>query len=1787
LRPYDDGESDRRFPARLCGQMGNWANMDQPDGIDGQPRGIGAGEEAALPRSETAGELAAILDRYLADLQAGKRPDKDALVALHPDLAAQLEACLAGIEFIHRATAPTTDEPETLGEFRIIRELGRGGMGVVYEAEQTSLRRHVALKVLRFGGVADLDAMKRFQREAETVARLHHTNIVPIFAVGSERGVHYYAMQLIAGRSLADVEAEARRTGKPLPAGDVAAWGLQAAEALAHAHQRGVIHRDVKPSNLLLDSDGVVWLTDFGLAKRADEATLTVHGTLMGTPRYMSPEQAAALQQPIDARTDLYSLGASLFELATGHPLFAPASAHVVIAQILTEEPARPRQLRPNLPRDLETIILTCLAKEPTKRYPSALALAADLRAVIEGRPIQARRAKVSERVVRYVRQRRKTLKGAGLAVAATILFMFGAFAAWRYFSDWRLGRVVLVTDGPALSAQMLPEASDTPIGERFSIGAHSPVSLSAGDYRLQVQSPGLMGQTYRVAFNRGETRTHRVALDDTLLLGKASIGYPSIVAALPLRSGKADFIEWQGAKLIRLDGSTGMPIWDAANEAIGDSRFDDVAALLWMRGPATSKDQRPPGVLLQPAPDLNGDGTGDVVWGLYRSPSFAVFSGNDGSLLWTYTANPDGTGGPEPLPQGSPGQQSRLGRVVGEASAADVNSDGVLDLIAEFAVFDDPQQIMTAAANAGTTGGRPENVLPGRRIVVAVSGKTGKELWKHVIDVKPVDLPSEALDRGVTYVRQPGAPVVAIVVESKWIGLDPASGRPKGPTVDLGVTPPEIVRYVDLDGDGTMELLALPPDEGNEPFTVPILAAYSLATGKGLWSEKLMAYFKPQERVTRQEWIKAEDLDGDGSAEVVVPDVGALPHPGSRIFGGVRLLDGRTGQTRWAAPLWPGMISGSDSVAHLLIAPDLDADGTRDLIALSRFSGREPYTRFTGKPPEPKRVFVDALSGKDGRHIWQWHSEILNAENTPIWPAFWWGNGPDGWPLLAVPIGGSVAPGVVARAAFYTPDPPVVHLLAAATGIEAHTIDGMSWPRCADLDGDGLADLWGSVDNKLRGYRASPPEVWRALAGLQPAGDLDGDGINDVVSNDLQPHSRRGGKTDSRTILARSGRDGKTLWRTLLDPWEDWYFDGKWTRSYAFDPLELPHGDLDGDGCPDILVRRWSDGPASTPRRSWALPVQAVSGRTGRFLWSAGVAGQTSPGGSSPVGAPFIEGIAACASSAHGRPDVVVLYEQGFEGGPIVRGRFNLQIRLALLAGRDGRIVWDKLLTEHDGGASRLNGFTHEFADVDGDGRIEIVVLQKSNAASGPSPLELHVLSVASGETRWVHRMNPDGAEAPHFVIGDLDGDGRPEVVVTEVLRQAAAAVVDVTAVDGLTGKPVWTWRDDVASNVPQHKTAICLGDFEGSARKDVCVSFEGREGPRRVVILDSQGHKRASRDLKAGSLPVLKTADLDGKGRDEVLFQDGDQLWACRGDLTEVWSIPTHDSVREILPAAPGKTATVVLNPSLGLDAATGRPVWSIGSVRSMLKTSDERNLPRGLDGPEGATVCRVGMPAIAPGHFQARGLTARPVASRDDPRWERSLPWVSPVEPYANPIVQVGMAATLVNVCIPLLILWLATRRRFWSVRLLLALPAMAAFPLTGYPAAIAFIPDRFPPSAPWWSLPLLVAMLSVSGLPIVVYVVALASALFRRRFWRMGLLAAGTLLTAALIAATMLWSDSLVKPQIEHYNWSGWHHAVYLGVYAVGVLAILGRFARGAGRLVLRFARRGRAALSASN
>jgi serine/threonine protein kinase len=271
-------------------------------------------------------------------LQAGESIDLDELAARHPEQAERLRQLLPSLRMMAEvgrtaagpppavlpaggALRPSQSGPFELGDYRVLREIGRGGMGVVYEAIQVSLNRRVALKVLPFAAALDPHQLRRFQIEAQAAAQLHHTSIVPVFSVGCERGVHFYAMQFIEGRTVAALIQERREASRPAdgsarPAADreyirsVARLGIQAAEALDHAHRQGIIHRDIKPANLLVDDRGGLWVTDFGLARFVNEAGMTVTGDIVGTLRYMSPEQALSSRLVLDHRTDIYSLGA-------------------------------------------------------------------------------------------------------------------------------------------------------------------------------------------------------------------------------------------------------------------------------------------------------------------------------------------------------------------------------------------------------------------------------------------------------------------------------------------------------------------------------------------------------------------------------------------------------------------------------------------------------------------------------------------------------------------------------------------------------------------------------------------------------------------------------------------------------------------------------------------------------------------------------------------------------------------------------------------------------------------------------------------------------------------------------------------------------------------------------------------------------------------------------------------------------------------------------------------------------------------------------------------------------------------------------------------------------------------------------------------------------------------------------------------------------------------------------------------------------------------------------------
>jgi serine/threonine protein kinase len=450
-----------------------------------------------------------LAEEFVARYRAGERPCLTEYAQRLPDRAEEVRElfpALVEMELFKPVTADHTGEfvpgaapsdPERVGEFRILRRVGVGGMGVVYEAVQESLGRHVALKLLPADALADPKRLERFRREAKAAARLHHTNIVPVFGTGEADGRHYYAMQFIAGHPLDAVIDEVRRLkeksaaavpravsevavglvtgtfaagaapgaakGPPAAAGGAAAaesspslsgslsdggrsyWatvarvGAQVADALTYAHAQGILHRDVKPANLLLDLKGTVWVTDFGLAKSADADDLTHDGDVVGTLRYLAPER---FEGAGDQRADVYALGLTLYELLTLRPAFQAENRAKLVQEVTAAAPPPPRSVNPAIPRDLETVVLKAIQRDPAQRYQSAAELADDLRRYVEDRPIRARRATVAEQAWRWCRRNPAV---ASLLTAVLLVFAVGGavagFFAVRAGSERRLAQ--------------------------------------------------------------------------------------------------------------------------------------------------------------------------------------------------------------------------------------------------------------------------------------------------------------------------------------------------------------------------------------------------------------------------------------------------------------------------------------------------------------------------------------------------------------------------------------------------------------------------------------------------------------------------------------------------------------------------------------------------------------------------------------------------------------------------------------------------------------------------------------------------------------------------------------------------------------------------------------------------------------------------------------------------------------------------------------------------------------------------------------------------------------------------------------------------------------------------------------------------------------------------------------------------------------------------------------------------------------------------------------------------
>lgn len=393
------------------------------------------------------------MEEYLEHLEAGTPVNREQFLSNYPDLRIELSEQLEALEYLHLAkpefVEPSSGErlPDdvvaagaTLGDFQLVRPIGRGGMAIVYEARQLSLDRIVAVKILPFAAVMDARQLQRFQNESRAAAALDHPNIVPVYFVGQDRGVHFFAMQLIEGQCLADWIAQARADATE-PNNDrhhfATSVGIQACDALQLAHEQGVVHRDVKPSNLLIDENKRVFLSDFGLARFDGAESITRTGDIIGTLDYMSPEHLSG-SNLIDARSDLYSLGATLYELIS---LQKPFESESHRGQFNFEH-RKLRRVDANIPTDLETVISKAMASEPADRYDTAAEMGDDLRRFRDGQPIMARRPSYVDRAAKWAR--RHSRLSSGIAIAACCMFAALSVATLLVWQAQRAANVAL-----------------------------------------------------------------------------------------------------------------------------------------------------------------------------------------------------------------------------------------------------------------------------------------------------------------------------------------------------------------------------------------------------------------------------------------------------------------------------------------------------------------------------------------------------------------------------------------------------------------------------------------------------------------------------------------------------------------------------------------------------------------------------------------------------------------------------------------------------------------------------------------------------------------------------------------------------------------------------------------------------------------------------------------------------------------------------------------------------------------------------------------------------------------------------------------------------------------------------------------------------------------------------------------------------------------------------------------------------------------------------------------------
>jgi outer membrane protein assembly factor BamB len=1148
------------------------------------------------------------------------------------------------------------------------------------------------------------------------------------------------------------------------------------------------------------------------------------------------------------------------------------------------------------------------------------------------------------------------------------------------------VGRLSVGSNGPPLTGEVLD-----PKGERivpaFTLPTPDPVALPPGEHTLRLTGPGLWTETYGLTLNRGDRQRHTLTLSDRTFGPPVRVrnqvgAHESVGAAwvLPGANGP-DLLTLGDDGLRRTRWATGRQLWSTvpthpdmeASSFLGGSEGQRWLRLFNTYRPPGDTAPRPrPVRMLEPAPDLDGDGEPDLVFVSRVATWVLAVSGKTGKVLWCYELVP-------PPPSALVGGKWKwtslaVAATMGEPVAADVDGDGTPDVILAGRVNEMSWEHRETKEKANATGGT---------WVEALSGKTGRPLWRTWLE-EDADPQTGPRAFGSHLLQLDGRPALAVLAGRSAGAFDVATGKIVRGPFRLDFDPVGVPKV--RPGKNPLFLVGRQREGGDE------LVAFSALDGRVLWSHQLGFTWREAPNPTGWEpairhhpyasahdWPELVDLDGDGTLEVLVP----VPHPAranpENRAGGVLALDGVTGMARWTFWFdWPHVGAGV-GYCRLRAIPDVNGDGKPD-VAVARVQWTDPSLGPVRPPPE---VEVAVISGSDGKPIWRWARPApsvlpVDGKVTDLGRLATWAPGRDGKPQLVVPVFPVGA------------DTADVLLFDSSTGRLDRQLEQFGEPTVLDLDGDGIPDLFGQqpgpwigpvpkpTDRTLSAIRGACPEMWRRTECPPPAPDLDGDGVPDLLGPDGE-----GG------LIARSGATGRVLWQSSVS-------------GTLFAQLE----DLNGDGTPDILVLSPRHQPDPNGKPPPQDRVVALSGRTGEVLWER--PGLLGTFGGAPV--PFDSLTLRAIRLRENEPPVAV-------GLGWVRREERIQFCAFALAGADGRVLWQTAVGPPGNAKGAAIGVP-AVADLDGDGTRDLVFWAGPGrlvALCGSTGRPLWERAVEGTTINigpqnhyfrdpWWERRNPPLSAPAVAVFG-----GAPAVAIVHRHAERDRVVVlngrDGTerfAWDGPPGRTRPDWGPQDALTPPRF-VRLAGGTFLLA----VGLGFQPSDTPstsyptvvHRLALLDATGKVHQERSVPGWRLSPdsivldafpIWVADLDGDGFDEVswapLYER--KFVVARGGIKdEVWSVPVGwpDGVLAVRPGAGGKPGAVVLRTGefvRGYNGKTGKPVWACAGpgTGEYLPPPTPGELPLVLfTAPEHGVLARRALPVGPDGKFLA--VTRKP--------------------------------------------------------------------------------------------------------------------------------------------------------------------------------------------------------------